>query len=149
VSDYNAEFLVRDCSSLLCHEASPEGASAQVGPHAMTVRLGPRALGQAPPCLITSRGMVQDSHHHFLRVRDPWDGEPCSDGEGLSPRVLELVKRDYVLVKGDFPTAGVITPVMCVDGEVPLSPDSRGLESTTRQPSCYGHMGVYGYVLWS
>jgi hypothetical protein len=44
---------------------------------------------------------------------------------------------------------GVITSVMRVEGEVPLSPDSRGLESGTREPSCKGHVGVYSYVLSS
>jgi hypothetical protein len=107
-----------------------------VGPNAVTVRLGPRALGQALPCLITSRGMVQDSHHPFPRVRDPWGGAPCSGGEGLSPQAFELIKRDSALVRGDFPPVVVITLVMRVEGEVPLSPDSRGLVPSTREPCC-------------
>jgi hypothetical protein len=42
---------------------------------------------------------------------------------------LSLEKRDSASIKGDFPTAGVIMPVMRVEGEEPLGPDSRGLES--------------------
>jgi hypothetical protein len=38
---------------------------------------------------------------------------------------------DSAPFRGDFPIAVVITPVMRVEGEVPLSPDSRGLESGT------------------
>jgi hypothetical protein len=102
----------------------------------MTVRLGPGALGQEPPCLITSRGTVQDSHHPFLRVSDLWGEAPCSDGGGSSPRVLESVKKGFCPCRRGFPTAGVITPVMRVEGEVPLSPDSIGLVSGTQEPSC-------------
>jgi hypothetical protein len=68
---WSVEFLVQVCSSVLGHQALLEGVDAPVGPHAATVRLEPRALGQAPPCLSTPRGLVPDSHHLFLGVRDP------------------------------------------------------------------------------
>jgi hypothetical protein len=38
---------------------------------------------------------------------------------------------DSAPFRGGFPITVVITPVMRVEGEVPLSPDSRGLESGT------------------
>jgi hypothetical protein len=66
-----------------------------VGPHAVTINLGPRALGQTLPRLIASHGMVRDSHHPFLRVRDPWGGASRSGGEGLSPRALESIQRGF------------------------------------------------------
>jgi hypothetical protein len=64
-------------------------------PHGVTIRLGPRALGLMPPCLITPRGTVPDSHRLFLGVRDLWGGSPCSGGEGLSPQVLEPVRKGF------------------------------------------------------
>jgi hypothetical protein len=102
----------------------------------MTVRLGPRALGWALPYLITSRGMVQDSQCLFSRVRDPWDEAPSSGGEGLSPRVLEMVKKHFATIRGDFPAMRAIMLVMRVEGEEPLNPNSRGLESLAQEPSC-------------
>jgi hypothetical protein len=60
--------------------------------------------------------MVQDPHRPFLRVRDPWGRAPCSGGEGLSLRVPESRKGDSTSVRGDFPTAGMATPVMRVEG---------------------------------
>jgi hypothetical protein len=56
-----------------------------VGPQAVTVRLGPRALGQVSSCLVTPHGSVLDSHHLFLGVRVPWGDLFCSGGKGLSP----------------------------------------------------------------
>jgi hypothetical protein len=38
---------------------------------------------------------MQDSHHPFPRVRDPWGGAPSSDGEDLSPRALESVRKGF------------------------------------------------------
>jgi hypothetical protein len=75
--------------------------------------------------------MMQDSNHPFLMLRDPWDSAPCSGGEGSSARVLESVKIDSAPIRGDFPAAVVIMLVMRVEGEVLLSPDSRGMESST------------------
>jgi hypothetical protein len=106
VSDWSAEFLVRDCTSLLGCQASPEGDSAQAVPHAVSVRLGPRALGYVPPCLITSRGTMQDSHCPFLMVRDMWGSAPCSGGEGLSARVIESVKKGFYPYQRGFSYCG-------------------------------------------
>jgi hypothetical protein len=36
---------------------------------------------------------------------------------------------------------------MYVEGEEPLSPDSKGLESGAREPTLLRAHGVYGYVL--
>jgi hypothetical protein len=62
---WSVEFLVLDCSSLLDRQAFLGGVTAPVGPHAETVRLGPRALGLALPYLVTPRGSVLDSHRPF------------------------------------------------------------------------------------
>jgi hypothetical protein len=114
------EFLVWDYFSLLGRQASLEGASTQAGPHVATVRLRPRALGQAAPCLITSRETVQDSHRPFPRVKDPWDRAPCSSGEGSSPQALESVKKGFCpcqrglsCLKGDY------TNYACWEGSAP------------------------------
>jgi hypothetical protein len=89
----------------------------------------------APPCLTISHGTVQDSHHPSPRVRESWGGAPSSVGEVSSPRVLELGSRDFASVREDF-LAGVIMPIMRVEGEEPLILYSRGLESRAREPSC-------------
>jgi hypothetical protein len=128
--------LVQDCSSLLGCEASLGGVTAQASPHATIVKLGLKAFGQAPPCVITSHGTVQDSHCPFPRVRDPWGGALGSIGEGSSPRVLELVKRGFCFCQMGLSCNGVIMSVMRVEGEEALSPDLRGLESGAREPSC-------------
>jgi hypothetical protein len=62
---------------------------------------------------------------------------------------LSLEKRDSTSVRGDFPAAGVIMPVMRVDKEEPLGLDLRGVESGTQEPYYQGYMGVYGHVLSS
>jgi hypothetical protein len=80
--------------------------------------------------------MVQDSHSLFPRVRDPQGGTPCSSGEGSSPRGFEPIKKDSTSIIVGFPASGVIMPVMCVEREEPLGPESRGVESGTRKPSC-------------
>jgi hypothetical protein len=85
---WSAELLVRDCSSLLCHQVFLEGATAPVGPYAAIVRLGPQALGLALPCLVTPCEAVPDSHCLFPGVRVPRGDMPCSSGEGSSPWVL-------------------------------------------------------------
>jgi hypothetical protein len=41
------------------------GVTALIGPHAMTVRLGPRALGPMLPGLITPCGVVLSLHHPY------------------------------------------------------------------------------------
>jgi hypothetical protein len=41
------------------------GVATLMGPHAVTVRLGPRALGPMPPGLITPCGVVLSSHHPY------------------------------------------------------------------------------------
>jgi hypothetical protein len=64
-----------------------------MGSQAATVRLGPRALGQAPYCLVTLRGAMLDSHHPFPGVAVPWGGLPCPGGEGLSPHQKGLPCR--------------------------------------------------------
>jgi hypothetical protein len=71
MSVLSVEFLVQYCSSLLDRQAIFDVATAQMGPHALTNRLGPRALALVPPYLITLCGSVLDSHHHFPRVRGP------------------------------------------------------------------------------
>jgi hypothetical protein len=68
---WSVVFLVRDCSSLLGCQVLYQGTATPVGPHAATVRLWPRALGLALPCLVTPRGSVPDAHRLFLGVRDP------------------------------------------------------------------------------
>jgi hypothetical protein len=50
-------------------------------------------------------------------------------------------------VRGDFPTAGVTVSVLRVEGEEPLSPDWKCLESGARELSLLRARGVYGYVL--
>jgi hypothetical protein len=96
------------------------GSLCQAGPHAMTVRLGPRALGQSPPCLITSRGTVQDSHRPLLRVRDPWTRAPCSGEKGSSPRVLESVKKGLCpCQRGLSYRGGDHTGYVCWGGSAP------------------------------
>jgi hypothetical protein len=79
--------------------------------------------------------MVQDSHHPFPRVRESWDGVPGSSGEGLSPWVLDLVRKDLASIREDFPV-GAIMLVMRVEGEEPRSLYSRGLESGAQETSC-------------
>jgi hypothetical protein len=51
ISSWSLEFLVQDYSSLLGRQTFLEGATDLAGPHVVTLRLGPRALGPAPPCL--------------------------------------------------------------------------------------------------
>jgi hypothetical protein len=41
------------------------GIAALTGPHAMTVKLGLRALGPMSPGLITTCGLVLSSHHPY------------------------------------------------------------------------------------
>jgi hypothetical protein len=48
---WSAKVLVQDYSSLLGRQAFLEGATGPAGPHAMTIRLGPKALRLALPCL--------------------------------------------------------------------------------------------------
>jgi hypothetical protein len=52
---------------LPCLVAKPSfgGVAALTGPHAMTVRLGPRALEPMPPGLITPCGVVLSLHHPY------------------------------------------------------------------------------------
>jgi hypothetical protein len=66
---WSAELLVQKCSSLLGHQAFPEGVITPAGPEATTVRLGPKAFVQAPSCLVTLRGSVPDSHRISPRFR--------------------------------------------------------------------------------
>jgi hypothetical protein len=47
-------------------EPSFGGITALTGPHATTIRLGPRALGPMPPGLITPCGVVLSLHHPYL-----------------------------------------------------------------------------------
>jgi hypothetical protein len=89
-----------------------------VGPPAATVRLGPRVLGQAPPCLTTSHGKAYDSYRPIPRVRESWDGALGSGGEGSSPRVLEMARKDLASVREHFPMR-VIMLVMRIEGESP------------------------------
>jgi hypothetical protein len=44
------------------------GVAALTGPHVMTIRLGPRALRQMTPGLITPCGVVLSLHHPYLVV---------------------------------------------------------------------------------
>jgi hypothetical protein len=88
MSGWSAEFLIRDCSSLLGCQSFLEGATTPAGPQVVTIRLGRRALGLASTCLVTPRGAVPYSYHLFLGVKDPWGSLPCSGGEGSSPWVL-------------------------------------------------------------
>jgi hypothetical protein len=52
---------------LPCLVAKPSvgGVAALMGPHAATVKLGPRALGPMLPGLITPCGVVLSSHHPY------------------------------------------------------------------------------------
>jgi hypothetical protein len=52
---------------LPCLVAKPSfgGVAALMGPHVMTVRLWPRALGLMPPSLITPCGVVLSLHHTY------------------------------------------------------------------------------------
>jgi hypothetical protein len=52
---------------LPCLVAKPSfgGVTVLMGPHAMTVRPGPRALGPMLPGLITPCGVVLSSHHPY------------------------------------------------------------------------------------
>jgi hypothetical protein len=85
MSTWNVELLVQDCSSLLGHQDFFEGVTTPTGPQAASVRLGPRAFGQAPSCLVTPHGAVPDSHRLFLGVALSWGDLPCPSGEGSSP----------------------------------------------------------------
>jgi hypothetical protein len=49
--------------------------------------------------------------------------------------VFEPTRKDLASVREDF-LVGVIMLVMRVEGEDPLSPNSRGLESGAREASC-------------
>jgi hypothetical protein len=49
-----------------------EGVVVPKGPHAVIVRLGPRALGPRPPGLIILHRTVLDSNCLFLELRGPW-----------------------------------------------------------------------------
>jgi hypothetical protein len=96
-----------------CLVAKPSfgGVTALTGHHAMTVRLGPRALGPMVPSLMT----------------------PCGGGAEFTPYLssgvnapmavsLALVEKVQVPMEG-----GGIVSTMHVEGEFPLSPDIKGV----------------------
>jgi hypothetical protein len=62
--------------------------------------------------LMTPSGTVPDSHLLFLAVR--------------VLGCFELLRKDSSIVRGDFPIAELTMVVICVEGEDPLSPDSKG-----------------------
>jgi hypothetical protein len=70
-------------------------------------------------------------------VRDPPGQAPCSSVEGSSPRWAKPAKKegDSTFVKGGFSAVVVIMALTCVLVEEPLCPDSKGLESGTRELS--------------
>jgi hypothetical protein len=57
--------LFRKVLPCLVARPSFRGVAALTGPHATTVKLGPRALGPMPPGLITPCGVVLSSHHPY------------------------------------------------------------------------------------
>jgi hypothetical protein len=50
----------------------------------VNVKLGAKADGQAPSCLVALCGVVLNSHHFFPWVVVPRGDLPCPGGEGLS-----------------------------------------------------------------
>jgi hypothetical protein len=70
----------------------------------------PSGWGQSPWIGIAlsnpPRGTVHDSHCLFPKVRDPWGRSPYYGGEGLCPRVLELVRKGFCLCQKGFSCYG-------------------------------------------
>jgi hypothetical protein len=57
-------------------------------------------------------------------------------GRFESFRALSWQEKDSAFVRGDFTVTGVTVPVVHVEGEEPLTSDSKSLESGALEPSC-------------
>jgi hypothetical protein len=107
VSAWSIEYLVREGSSCLVTKPLLGGVAALAGPHAVTARSGPKAIGPMMSGLITPRGAVLSSDHSYLMMG-------------------KLLRRFALLQWRRFESVGRGVPFTGVDGEKPLSTDLKG-----------------------